>query len=192
MKGPNGETTLAGCWRETCLGTRPRGNVSRVRRGPYCAVPVLVRPRPARSRLVRWPALSVCHFSASGYRRRRGALLDPVCLFERLMRLTDAGGAFALHRTTEHWSQRAICFFCWPNGQFSACPPPPERRVLYGGTTGTDRAGRTQRRQLHHAFHPRFRSARLIPCRAVNPNPLEADIIVSTSPRLGWIHEASI
>lgn len=100
--------------------------------GPYCAVPVLVRPRPARSRLVRWPALSVCHFSASGYRRRRGALLDPVCLFERLMRLTDAGGAFALHRTTEHWSQRAICFFCWPNGQFSAWPPPGAASSIRG------------------------------------------------------------
>lgn len=48
--------------------------------GPYCAEPVLVRPRPARSRLV--GRLSVCHFSASAYRRRRrrGALLDPVCL----------------------------------------------------------------------------------------------------------------
>lgn len=58
MKGQNGQTTLAGCWRETCPGTRPRGNVSRVRRGSAlcCAGP---GPASPCSLSPRWPAVCV-------------------------------------------------------------------------------------------------------------------------------------
>jgi len=77
------------------------------------------------------------------------------------VRLTDAGGTFALHRTTEHWSQRAICFLRRPNWQFWSLAPGAARSI---------RAEPSGRNGDSCTAHPRPVPQREIPCRAVNPN----------------------
>lgn len=158
--------------------------------GPHCAVPVLVRPRPARSRLV--GRLSVCHFSASGYRRRRGgALLDPVCLFERLMRLTDASGAFALPPDDGVLEATSHLFSFL--AQWAILGLAPRSGEFYTGHDGDgqSRADATATAAPAPRIYPRFPSAILIPCRAVSPNPLEAAFIININKGLAGSTRAS-
>jgi hypothetical protein len=99
------------------------------------------------------------------------------------LEVTDAGGAFALHRTTEHWSQRAICFLRWPNWQFWSLAP--GRRVLYGQSRADATA--TAAPRIHHA---RFRSARFHVGQSIRiaqpSSPPRSGVQLSTSTGKAW------
>lgn len=66
----------------------------------------------------------------------------------------------------------------------------PRSGEFYTGHDGDGQSRADATAPAAPRIHPRFRSARLIPCRAVNPNPLEAASIIAISTRLGWVHES--